>query len=104
MAHRLPARSAYPSGDEGDEQRWFDYKRIREGRPPRYASVTESSRPRTPITEEAPAVPEVEVTPAELARMGTEDPQTWRELERAFAEAVFAHHDVRRGQSPFNRA
>jgi len=89
MTRKLPPRSAYPGGPDGDEQRWADYKRL-----------TESSQPRTPITESgdgnaAPTVPEV--TPADLARMSVEDPASYRELEVAFAEAVFAHHDARRG-------
>jgi len=92
MTRKLPPRSAYPAGPDGDEQRWADYKRIRE-----------SSRPRTPITEEAPAAPAVPEIPP-LHKLLVEDPEAYRALEVAMAEGIFAHHDARRGASPFHRA
>lgn len=92
---KLPPRSAYPAGELGDNQRWRDYQLIREGHGAQYSAITESG------SDAGNAAPEIEVTPQQLARLETEDPQAWIELRHQFAEAVFAHHDTRRGQSPF---
>jgi hypothetical protein len=94
--HKLPPRTAYPAGAVGEADRWQDYQRVREGKPPLLGDITEA--------EPVPApVPDVELPP--LHELRIKDPASFDELRRAFANSVFAGHDSRSGggKSPFNR-
>jgi hypothetical protein len=53
----------------------------------------------------AEPVPDIDVTPGDLARLQVDDPAAYAELRRGFANSIFSGHDARRGQggSPFNR-
>ena len=93
-SYKLPPRTAYPAGSVGEADRWQDYKRIREGKPPLIDDITEA--------EPAPA-PVPEIPP--LHELRTSDPEAFNELRRGFANNIFAGHDSRSGggRSPFNR-
>ena len=93
-SYKLPSRDKYPAGAVGDADRWQDYQRIREGKPPLLGAITEA--------EPAPA-PDVNIPP--LHELRVKDPESFNELRRAFADSIFAGHDNRSGggKSPFNR-
>ncbi|HEX4100512.1 MAG TPA: hypothetical protein VHY21_08215 [Pseudonocardiaceae bacterium] len=91
--YKLPPASAYADGPSASQQRFEDYKLIREGKPPIHG-----------ITE-ADASPELDVVIPPLHELRVSDPEAFNELRRAFADNVFAGHDGRSGggRSPFNR-
>jgi hypothetical protein len=92
--YRLPSRSAYPAGSVGEADRWQDYTRIREGKPPLLGDITEAE----PVPAPVPKIPP-------LHELRIKDPESFNELRRAFADSIFAGHDRRSGggRSPFNK-
>lgn len=92
--YKLPPRTAYPAGSVGEADRWQDYQRIREGKPPLLGDLTEA---------ESALVPDVVLPPLHELRIS--DPEAYAEVTRQFGNYVFAGHDSRSGggKSPFNR-
>jgi hypothetical protein len=93
-SYKLPPRTAYPDGAVGDADRYQDFERIREGKPPLLGAITEAEPTPVPVPEIPP-----------LHELRIQDPEAFDLMRRAFADAVFAGHDSRSGggQSPFNR-
>jgi hypothetical protein len=94
-SYKLPPASAY--ADTTGADRWEDYQRIREGKPPLLArGITEADA--RPVPAPVPEIPP-------LHELRISDPEAFDLMRRAFADAVFAGHDSRKGggQSPFNR-
>lgn len=93
-SYKLPSRDKYPVGSVGDANRFQDYRRIREGKPPLLGDITEA---------EPATAPDVEIPPLHELRIS--DPEAFNELRRAFANNMFAGHDSRAagGHSPFNK-
>jgi hypothetical protein len=93
-SYKLPSRDKYPAGADGEADRWQDYQRIREGKPPLLGDITEAEPTPMPVPEIPP-----------LHELRIKDPASFDELRRAFANSVFAGHDSRSGggKSPFNR-
>jgi hypothetical protein len=93
--YKLPPASAY--ADRTGADRWEDYQRIKEGKPPLLArDITE-----TDSTPEPAPVPEL----PPLHELRISDPDAYAEIARQFGDYVFRGHDSRAGggKSPFNR-
>jgi hypothetical protein len=93
--YKLPPASAY--ADRTGADRWEDYQRIKEGKPPLLArDITEADS-----TPEPAPVPEL----PPLHELRISDPDAYAEIARQFGDYVFRGHDSRAGggKSPFNR-
>lgn len=100
---KLPPASAYEDGPSATEKRYRDLKRIQEGLAPIHARTVTEAGAVAPAAGEPAA--NVEVTLKDLAEMRVDNPEAYRELQRAYANSIFAGHDSRRGggHSPFNK-
>jgi hypothetical protein len=92
--HKLPSRDKYPAGAVGEADRWQDYQRVREGKPPLLGDITEAEPTPAPVPEIPP-----------LHELRISDPESYNVLRQAFADSIFAGHDSRSGggRSPFNK-